>query len=86
VGLAAVGLLLIMVAALAGVVTMLAAGVIKPAEAYEAVQWDIIFLLAGVIPLGNAMAETGGATFSARSSSRVRTSCRRSAFSACSTC
>jgi len=50
-----------MVAALAGVVTMLAAGVIKPAEAYEAVQWDIIFLLAGVIPLGNAMAETGGA-------------------------
>ena len=61
VGLAAVGLLPIMVAALAGVVTMLAAGVIKPAEAYEAVQWDIIFLLAGVIPLGNAMAETGGA-------------------------
>nr|WP_250139643.1 SLC13 family permease [Halosolutus amylolyticus] len=61
VGLAAIGLLPIMVSALAGVVTMLATGVVKPAEAYEAVQWDVIFLLAGVIPLGNAMAETGGA-------------------------
>ncbi|AGB15933.1 di-/tricarboxylate transporter [Halovivax ruber XH-70] len=61
VGLAALGVLPIMVSALAGVVVMLAAGVVKPAEAYEAVQWDVIFLLAGVIPLGNAMAETGGA-------------------------
>ncbi|OAQ53986.1 sodium/anion symporter (sulfate or citrate) [Natrinema mahii] len=61
VGLAATGLVPIMVSALAGVVVMLAAGVLKPAEAYDAVQWDIIFLLAGVIPLGNAMAETGGA-------------------------
>ncbi|WP_265111997.1 SLC13 family permease [Halosolutus halophilus] len=61
VGLAAIDLLPIMVSALAGVLTMLATGVVKPAEAYESVQWDIIFLLAGVIPLGNAMAETGGA-------------------------
>jgi di/tricarboxylate transporter len=29
---------------------------------YEAVQWDVIFLLAGVIPLGVALQETGGAT------------------------
>ncbi|MGM0388146.1 MAG: SLC13 family permease [Natrinema limicola] len=61
VGLAALDLLPIMVSALAGVVVMLAANVVKPAEAYEAIQWDIIFLLAGVIPLGSAMAETGGA-------------------------
>nr|WP_264373469.1 SLC13 family permease [Natronorubrum aibiense] len=59
--LAAVGAVPIMVSALAGVVVMLATGVVKPAEAYEAVQWDVIFLLAGVIPLGYAMAETGGA-------------------------
>ncbi|ELZ20050.1 SLC13 family permease [Natrinema limicola] len=61
VGLAALDLLPIMVSALAGVVVMLAVNVVKPAEAYEAIQWDIIFLLAGVIPLGSAMAETGGA-------------------------
>jgi len=61
VGLAALDLFPIMVSALAGVVVMLAADVVKPAEAYEAIQWDIIFLLAGVIPLGSAMAETGGA-------------------------
>jgi len=61
VGLAAAGVLPIMVAALAGVVVMIATGVIKPAEAYEAVQWDVIFLLAGVIPLGKALSTTGGA-------------------------
>jgi di/tricarboxylate transporter len=63
VGLAAVDLLPIMVSALGGVVAMIAAGVVKPAEAYEAVQWDVVFLLAGVIPLGKAMQETGGADF-----------------------
>jgi di/tricarboxylate transporter len=61
VSLAALRVLPIMVAALAGVVAMIVAGVVKPAEAYEAVQWDVIFLLAGVIPLGKALSETGGA-------------------------
>jgi len=36
-------------------------GVLKPPEVYEAVEWDVIFLLAGVIPLGIAMEKTGGA-------------------------
>ncbi|MFB6253091.1 MAG: SLC13 family permease, partial [Halobacteriaceae archaeon] len=31
--------------------------------AYDAVSWSIIFLLAGVIPLGLAMQKTGGAEF-----------------------
>ncbi len=61
VGLAAFGVLPIMVAALGGVVVMIATGVVKAAEAYEAVQWDVIFLLAGVIPLGKALSKTGGA-------------------------
>jgi di/tricarboxylate transporter len=61
VGLAAFDVLPIMVAALAGVVAMIASGIVKPAEAYDAVQWDVIFLLAGVIPLGTALSETGGA-------------------------
>ncbi len=29
-------------------------------------QWDVIFLLAGVIPLGRALSETGGATLLAQ--------------------
>jgi di/tricarboxylate transporter len=61
VGLAAFGVLPVMVSALGGVVVMIATGVVKAAEAYEAVQWDVIFLLAGVIPLGKALSATGGA-------------------------
>ncbi|WP_435551348.1 SLC13 family permease [Natrinema sp. CGMCC1.2065] len=51
----------IMVTALAGVVAMVASGVLKPTEIYDAVEWDVIFLLAGIIPLGIALEQTGGA-------------------------
>ena len=61
VALAAIGILPIMVAALGGVIIMFVTDIIKPAEAYDAVQWDVIFLLSGVIPLGRALSETGGA-------------------------
>ncbi|KTG08083.1 potassium transporter TrkA [Haloprofundus marisrubri] len=49
----------IVVAALAGALAMVATRCLKPTEIYDAVQWDVIFLLAGVIPLGIAMQETG---------------------------
>jgi di/tricarboxylate transporter len=61
VGVAALGILPIMVAALGGVLVMIVTGIVRPTEAYDAVQWDVIFLLAGVIPLGKALSETGGA-------------------------
>lgn len=51
----------ILTAALAGVVLMVLTGCLKPGELYSAVRWDIIFLLAGLIPLGIAM-ENSGAT------------------------
>ncbi|MXR21179.1 SLC13 family permease [Halobacterium sp. PCN9] len=51
----------IVVAALAGVVAMVATGVLKPTELYESVDWNVILLLAGVIPLGIALEQTGGA-------------------------
>jgi di/tricarboxylate transporter len=63
VGLAAFDVVPIMVSALAGIVAMIATGCLRPADAYEAVNWDVIFLLAGVIPLGLAMQQTGGAEF-----------------------
>ncbi|WP_340101960.1 SLC13 family permease [Salinibaculum salinum] len=49
-------------AALAGALGMVVTGCLKPTEIYDAVQWDVIFLLAGVIPLGIALEVTGGAT------------------------
>ncbi|USZ69670.1 SLC13 family permease [Halorussus salilacus] len=58
---AALDLLPIMVSALAGALAMVVTGVLKPPEVYEAVEWDVIFLLAGVIPLGIALEKTGGA-------------------------
>ncbi|WP_435068689.1 SLC13 family permease [Haloplanus sp. C73] len=51
----------ILITALAGVVAMVATGVLDPTEIYDAVEWDVIFLLAGVIPLGMALEQTGGA-------------------------
>jgi di/tricarboxylate transporter len=51
----------ILVTALAGVVAMVVTGVLAPTELYDAVEWDVIFLLAGVIPLGMALEQTGGA-------------------------
>lgn len=63
VGLAALGIMSIMVSALAGIVAMIVTGCLQPADAYDAVNWDVIFLLAGVIPLGIAMEETGAASF-----------------------
>ena len=52
-------LLPILVSALLGVVLMVVTGCLKPGELYEAVRWDIIFLLAGLIPLGIAMKNSG---------------------------
>ncbi|WP_254538165.1 SLC13 family permease [Halomarina litorea] len=66
VGLAAIDVLPIVVAALGGALAMVATGCLKPTEVYDAVQWDVIFLLAGVIPLGIAMQKTGGADLIAR--------------------
>ena len=55
----AFNLLPILVSALLGVVLMVVTGCLKPGELYEAVRWDIIFLLAGLIPLGIAMKNSG---------------------------
>ncbi|MGB0562550.1 MAG: SLC13 family permease [Spirulinaceae cyanobacterium] len=57
--LSAFNLLPILVSALAGVVLMVLTGCLKPGEIYGAVRWDIIFLLAGLIPLGIAMKQSG---------------------------
>jgi di/tricarboxylate transporter len=49
----------ILVSSLVGVVLIILTGCLKPGELYGAIRWDIIFLLAGLIPLGTAMDKSG---------------------------
>ncbi len=51
----------IVVTAIAGVIVMVVSGCVQREDMYSGVSWDVIFLLAGVIPLGIAMAKSGGA-------------------------
>ena len=61
VGLAALDILPIVISALGGIVAMVATGCVRPNEVYSSVDWSVIFLLAGLIPLGVAMERTGAA-------------------------
>ncbi|MFP4188120.1 MAG: SLC13 family permease [Halobacteriales archaeon] len=61
VAVAALGILPVVIAALGGVFVVLATGCLSSSEAYDAVSWNVVFLLAGVIPLGLAVESTGGA-------------------------
>lgn len=58
---ATVGVVPILVSALAGSVLMILVGCITLEEAYHAVEWKVIFLLAGVLTLGVALEKTGAA-------------------------
>jgi len=61
VALAALEIVPILISALGGIVAMVATGCVKPEEVYPSVDWSVIVLLAGLIPLGVAMERTGGA-------------------------
>lgn len=58
---AAVTPLPIVVTALLGIVVMVVTGCVVKEDLYSGVAWDVIFMLAGVIPLGIAMTKSGGA-------------------------
>lgn len=60
---AALGVWPIYIAALAGVVALVLTRCVTTSRAYQAVSWDIYFLLAGILPLGVALERTGGAAF-----------------------
>jgi di/tricarboxylate transporter len=51
----------ITVNALLGVIVMVLTGCLKPEEGIQSVHWEVIMLLAGMIPLGLAMEKTGAA-------------------------
>lgn len=58
---ATLGLAPIVVTALLGATALILLGCISIEEAYEAIEWKIIFLLAGVLSLGVALDESGAA-------------------------
>ena len=53
----------ISMAFLTGALCMVLTRVLNIGEAYQAIEWKVVFLLAGLIPLGVAMQKTGTATF-----------------------
>lgn len=53
----------ISMAFLTGALCMVLTRVLKIGEVYEAIEWKVVFLLAGLIPLGVAMQKTGAAMF-----------------------
>lgn len=60
---AAFGLVPILAGAVAGSVLMVLTRCLTLEEAYEAIQWKVIFLLGGVLALGLAMEKTGTALY-----------------------
>lgn len=56
---AAIGLLPIVTAASAGCILLMMTGTLRPREAYDSINWQVIFMLAGVLALGTAMQKTG---------------------------
>lgn len=61
--LAALGILPIVKGALISVIILLMFGVLKPPEAYRAISWQVIILLAALIPLGHVINSSGTAAW-----------------------
>jgi di/tricarboxylate transporter len=57
------GLVPISVAAVVGSSIMVLSGCLSMEQAYRAIDWKAIFLIAGMLPLGIAMQDTGAATY-----------------------
>lgn len=61
--LAAAGVMDILQGAIVGAVLLLVLGVVRPQEAYRAIDWSVLFLIAAFVPVGQALVTTGTAEF-----------------------
>jgi di/tricarboxylate transporter len=62
---ASAGILPIMASALLGCILLVLIGCLKLDEAYQSIDWKVIFLLGGILSMGIAMEKTGAALFMA---------------------
>ncbi len=60
------GLIPIHLGAIAGAVFLCVTGCIKPKEAYTSIEWNLLFVIFGMLALGVAMQETGAAAWLAQ--------------------
>lgn len=58
---AALNLTSILISGMIGCLLLVTTGILKPKEAYEAIEWKVIFMMAGVLSMGTALEKTGGA-------------------------
>jgi len=63
---AALGIVPILAGAIIGCILMILTGCLTLDEAYDAIEWRVIFLMAGMMTLGAAMEKTGAAIFLSR--------------------
>src|SRR5690606_21641885 len=63
IAISAIGWAPIAITALIGAVVMTLAGCLDADDVYDAIDWRIIILMAGLLPLGVAMSQTGAAQF-----------------------
>ncbi|MBW2962122.1 SLC13 family permease [Mesonia aestuariivivens] len=57
---AALNITSILISALVGALLIVTTTILKPKEAYEAIEWKVIFMMAGVLSMGKALEKTGG--------------------------
>lgn len=60
VGAAAFNITSILISAMIGSLLLITLTILKPQEAYEAIEWKVIFMMAGVLSMGKALEKTGG--------------------------
>lgn len=50
----------ILISAMVGSLLLITLTILNPQEAYEAIEWKVIFMMAGVLSMGKALEKTGG--------------------------
>ena len=51
----------ILISSMIGCLLLVTTSILKPKEAYDAIEWKVIFMMAGVLSMGTALEKTGGA-------------------------
>ena len=70
--LAATGVVDILKAAILGCISLFVVRALRPTEAYRAVDWSVLLLIAAFVPVGSAMLSTGTAEYLAQGVLRLR--------------